>query len=143
MNEKAVPRPAQEADEDRRADPTGSPTRTPADSPAGTPAALTVADFTANLATIRARIAAACARVGRDPNEVELLPVSKTVPAERLRLAYQAGMRKLGEAIFAWIDAEVDRSCGRTLSDCDQAGVISVDDQGDVGGEAGEHRRPH
>ncbi len=42
-------------------------------------------------------MAAACARVGREPSEVELLPVSKTVPAERLRLAYRAGMRKLGE----------------------------------------------
>lgn len=51
----------------------------------------------ANLAAVRARMAAACARVGREPSEVELLPVSKTVPAERLRLAYRAGMRKLGE----------------------------------------------
>lgn len=42
-------------------------------------------------------MAAACARVGREPSEVELLPVSKTVPAERLGLAYRAGMRKLGE----------------------------------------------
>lgn len=65
--------------------------------PSKTPAALTVADFEANLAAVRSRIDAACARVGRDPNEVELLPVSKTVPADRLRLAYQAGMRKLGE----------------------------------------------
>lgn len=51
----------------------------------------------ANLAAVRARMAAACARVGREPSEVELLPVSKTVPAERLGLAYRAGMRKLGE----------------------------------------------
>jgi pyridoxal phosphate enzyme (YggS family) len=65
--------------------------------PSRTPAALTVTDFAANLAAVRARIGAACARVGRDPGEVELLPVSKTVPAERLRLAYAAGMRKLGE----------------------------------------------
>ena len=65
--------------------------------PSKTPAALSVADFEANLAAVRDRIDAACARVGRDPSEVELLPVSKTVPAERLRLAYRAGMRKLGE----------------------------------------------
>lgn len=65
--------------------------------PAGTPAALTVDDFTANLTAVHTRMAAACARVGREPGEVELLPVSKTVPAARLRLAYQAGMRKLGE----------------------------------------------
>lgn len=65
--------------------------------PNQTPAALTVEDFAANLAGVRSRIAAACERVGRHPGEVELLPVSKTVPAERLRLAYQAGMRTLGE----------------------------------------------
>lgn len=69
----------------------------PRPDPASTPAALSVADFAANLASIEGRIEAACARVGRDPAEVELLPVSKTVPVERLRLAYQAGMRKLGE----------------------------------------------
>lgn len=65
--------------------------------PAATPAALTVEEFRANLASVRARIDAACARAGRDQSEVELLPVSKTVPAERLRLVYAAGARKLGE----------------------------------------------
>ncbi len=69
----------------------------PGHDPAATPAALTVEDIAANLAAVRARIAAACGRVGRDPAEVELLPVSKTVPAERLRLAYRAGATKLGE----------------------------------------------
>jgi pyridoxal phosphate enzyme (YggS family) len=43
------------------------------------------------------RIAAACGRVGRDPNEVELVAVSKTVDAARLREAVAAGMVKLGE----------------------------------------------
>ncbi len=65
--------------------------------PANTPTATTAEEMAANLASVKARIAAACERAGRDPGEVELLPVSKTVPAERLRLAYQAGMRKLGE----------------------------------------------
>src|SRR5690606_23574314 len=51
----------------------------------------------ANLTAIRERIAAACRRVGRDPSEVELLPVSKTRPPEVLRLAYAAGVRKFGE----------------------------------------------
>ena len=36
-------------------------------------------------------------RVGRDPSEVRLLPVSKTVPEERLRLAVAAGLHQLGE----------------------------------------------
>lgn len=46
---------------------------------------------------VLARIAAACARVGRDPAEVTLLAVSKTVPAEALRDAVAAGLDLLGE----------------------------------------------
>lgn len=59
--------------------------------------ALTVEDFQHNLATVRARIDAACQRVDRAPDSVRLLPVSKTVEAARVRLAYQAGCRFLGE----------------------------------------------
>jgi hypothetical protein len=43
------------------------------------------------------RIAAACARVGREPAEVTLVAVSKTVPLERLRSAVMAGLTTLGE----------------------------------------------
>lgn len=59
--------------------------------------ALTLADFQQRLGEVRARIAAACARVGRDAGSVRLLPVSKTQPAERIRLAYAAGCREFGE----------------------------------------------
>jgi len=51
----------------------------------------------ANLDAIRARIDAACRAAGRDPREVRLLPVSKTVDATQLRLAYAASLRELGE----------------------------------------------
>ena len=61
------------------------------------PQATTAAEITANLAHINARIAAACTACGRDPASVRLLPVSKTVPAERLHYAYEAGIRLLGE----------------------------------------------
>ena len=61
------------------------------------PQATTAAEITANLAAIHARINAACAACGREPDEVRLLPVSKTVPAERLHFAYDAGIRLLGE----------------------------------------------
>ena len=61
------------------------------------PQATTAAELTANLASIQARIHAACAACGRDPAEVRLLPVSKTVPAERLHFAYDVGIRLLGE----------------------------------------------
>lgn len=49
------------------------------------------------LAAVRARIDAACRRAGRDPGDVRLLPISKTVPAERLRAAVAAGISTLGE----------------------------------------------
>jgi len=61
------------------------------------PRAESVDDFRRNLAAVRERIAAAARRAGRDPDEVRLLPVSKTVDEARIRLAYQAGCRFLGE----------------------------------------------
>ena len=61
------------------------------------PTALTVEDLTRNLAHVRGRIDAAAHRVGRDPAAIRLLPVSKTVPVDRLRLAVSAGCRQLGE----------------------------------------------
>lgn len=57
----------------------------------------TLTELQENLAAVRKRIADACRRAGRDPSEVRLLPVSKTVDDARLRLAYQAGCRELGE----------------------------------------------
>lgn len=61
------------------------------------PTAVTAADFRANLAAVRARIDAAAERAGREPGAVHLLPVSKTVPTERVRVAIGAGLRRLGE----------------------------------------------
>ena len=74
-----------------------SPETTAAAETAPAETATSVAQFRANLDAVRQRIAAACARSGRDPGEVRLLPVSKTVPEERIRLAYAAGCRFLGE----------------------------------------------
>ncbi len=50
-----------------------------------------------NLAAVRERIAAACGRCGRRPDEVRLLAVTKTVPAHVLRHACAAGMTDFGE----------------------------------------------
>ncbi len=61
------------------------------------PKAVGLDDIRANLARVEARIAAACRRAGRDPAEVRLLPISKTVEEARLRLAYAAGCRSFGE----------------------------------------------
>lgn len=61
------------------------------------PPAITVEDFARNLDAVQARIARAAARAGRDPRSVRLLPVSKTVPEDRLRNAVAAGYHRLGE----------------------------------------------
>ncbi|MEK6736746.1 MAG: YggS family pyridoxal phosphate-dependent enzyme [Pseudomonadota bacterium] len=50
-----------------------------------------------NLAAVKQRIIDTCKRIGRDPSSVRLLPVTKTVPAERLRIAFAAGCHEMGE----------------------------------------------
>ena len=51
----------------------------------------------ANLQAIKQRIATACAIAGRAPDEVTLLAVSKSWPAERLIEAARSGQRAFGE----------------------------------------------
>lgn len=53
--------------------------------------------ITENLAAIRARIQAAAARSGRDPDEITLVAVSKTKPLAAIEAAYAAGQRDFGE----------------------------------------------
>jgi pyridoxal phosphate enzyme (YggS family) len=50
-----------------------------------------------NIALVHERIAAAARRAGRRPEEVVLMAVSKTFPPERIREAYNAGLRLFGE----------------------------------------------
>jgi len=57
-----------------------------------------MADIVSNLRRVRERIAAAAARVDRDPADILLLAVSKKVPAERVDQALAAGVRHLGES---------------------------------------------
>lgn len=54
-------------------------------------------DIAANLATIRARIAEACRRANRAPEEVSLVAVSKTHPQEAVLAALAAGQTLFGE----------------------------------------------
>jgi PLP dependent protein len=54
-----------------------------------------------NLQTVRAQISAACKECGRNPNEVALLAVSKTMPPDAVRQAYEAGQREFGENYIA------------------------------------------
>ena len=50
-----------------------------------------------NIARVQERIATACRRVGRSPQEVSLLAACKNVPPERIREAFEAGVRDFGE----------------------------------------------
>jgi pyridoxal phosphate enzyme (YggS family) len=50
-----------------------------------------------NIGHIRERIASAARRAQRKPEEVALMAVSKTVSPERIREAYDAGLRLFGE----------------------------------------------
>ncbi|QPZ39843.1 YggS family pyridoxal phosphate-dependent enzyme [Paramicrobacterium chengjingii] len=57
----------------------------------------TTAQFAENIRDVRTRIDVAAQRAGRSSADVRLLPVSKTVPEERIRLAVEAGATFLGE----------------------------------------------
>ena len=51
----------------------------------------------ANLHGVRGRIEEACERAQRDPGEVTLVAITKTLSIARIREAYQAGLRDFGE----------------------------------------------
>jgi len=50
-----------------------------------------------HLADVRRRIAAAAQRAGRNPDDVMLLPVTKTVGVTEIRTLYDLGVRAIGE----------------------------------------------
>lgn len=54
-------------------------------------------EIAGNIAHIRERVARAAERAGRDADEITLVAVSKTFPAEAIRSAYTAGVRHFGE----------------------------------------------
>jgi len=54
-------------------------------------------DIAANLNNVRQRVAAACARTGRDPSSVTLVTVSKGHPADVVRAAADFGVSLFGE----------------------------------------------
>ena len=55
------------------------------------------AHLAANWAAIRARVDEACRAAGRDPGEVNILPVSKTFGPDVVRSALALGLRRFGE----------------------------------------------
>jgi len=54
-------------------------------------------DINSNLARLRQRISAAAARAGREPEEITLVPVTKTFPPQTIEEALSAGLREFGE----------------------------------------------
>jgi len=71
------------------------------------------------VADIQARMAQACLRVGRDPGEVTLLPVSKTFGAAQIRDAVSLGFKRFGENRTQEIVQK-----GPLLADCDVEWVV-------------------
>jgi PLP dependent protein len=56
-----------------------------------------LAGLAANLAAVRASIAAACAAAGRSPAEVSLIAVTKTFPVPDIMRLYHLGIADIGE----------------------------------------------
>jgi pyridoxal phosphate enzyme (YggS family) len=57
----------------------------------------TMDDIEQNLSQVRERMERAATRTGRDPGEIRLIAVSKTVPVERINEAIAAGATTFGE----------------------------------------------
>ncbi|HUK31338.1 MAG TPA: YggS family pyridoxal phosphate-dependent enzyme [Candidatus Acidoferrum sp.] len=69
-----------------------------------------------NLFRIRECVAHAANRAGRNPEEITIVAVTKTHPAEAIRAAYEVGLRHFGEnRVQEW---EAKRG---KLNDCDRA----------------------
>jgi hypothetical protein len=64
--------------------------------------------ITDNVATIQERIAAAAVRSGRDPGDVLLVAAAKTVPAEAVGWAVEAGVGAVGENYVQELRAKHD-----------------------------------
>jgi hypothetical protein len=60
----------------------------------------------ANLARVRAGIARACERSGRDPGEVRLVAASKAVSVEAVRWAHEDGVEDFGENYVRELEAK-------------------------------------
>ena len=66
-----------------------------------------------NLALIRQRIGAACARAGRDPASVTLMAVSKGMPPDLIREAADSGLTVFGESKVQEAKAKIPLCPGR------------------------------
>jgi pyridoxal phosphate enzyme (YggS family) len=70
------------------------------------PASPDLAGIPGRVASVRARVAAAAERAGRDPAEVTLVAVAKLQPAAAVRAAVAAGVPDIGENYAQELDAK-------------------------------------
>jgi len=70
-------------------------------------------DIAANLKNVRQRVAAACARAGRDPSSVTLVTVSKGHPADVVRAAADLGVSLFGESRVQEAKIKISQCPGR------------------------------
>src|SRR5258705_12093171 len=70
-------------------------------------------DLAANIVALQQRIAAACARSGRDPGSVTLLAVTKGQPPEVIAAAAGAGLDRFGENKVQEAKAKIPLCPGR------------------------------
>lgn len=68
-----------------------------------------------NVDTIRRRIQATCARCGRNPEEVTVVAVSKTFPAEAIAEACDAGVTDVGENYVQELLRKREQLSGRSI----------------------------
>jgi hypothetical protein len=68
-----------------------------------------------NLMRVRERIERAARKVGRDPNEIKLVAVSKTVEVARIKEAVEAGVSILGENYVQEAQKKIEE-IGRSVS---------------------------
>jgi PLP dependent protein len=73
---------------------------------------MTMSGTADNLTAIRERMAAACSRAGRDVSSVELLAVSKTIPAEVIREAAEAGQKVFAESRLQEAESKITQLPG-------------------------------
>ena len=73
-------------------------------------------DVARRLADVRARIAAAAKRAGRDPDEIALVGVSKRHPPEAVAAAARAGLTRFGENFVQEARGKIPKVQGLPLS---------------------------
>ena len=98
---------------------------------------------------VRSRIAAAATRSGREPEDVSLVAVTKTVGTEEIRWALEAGITSLGENYVQELRAkrgEIDGATWHFIGTLQSGTAHLVADHADVvqtvAGERAARHRP-